>query len=675
MRIYNKKQVFKAVLLAGGASTLVMAAPAAAQNVDCEAFPNDPSCLGNAPGDRIVVTGSRISRQDYEANSPIVTVDEDFFQQSSTAAVEQTLNKLPQFVVSQSSTTSNNSENGAGLAGGDVQPSAVNTPGAATVSLRGVGSNRTLVLINGRRGVPTNASGSVDVSMIPSAALARVEIISGGASATYGADAVAGVTNFILKNDYNGIELDGQAGISQDGVGFEYQIGGIIGSDFADGRGNVSLAVSVNTREETTLDDNKFYHRLWDDPTNNVGATSWPFRTGISTQGNVPAGNFTSNYFAARGAPVPVPNSLFRFNVNPDGTLIAAGSTAYNNYLYRGTVATFKPWPGPDDGWIYKQTYLADGSLGAQFGIFTDTPLTIPQDKYNFLARGNYEINDWIGVFGDAIFSHTTTLTRADPGIITSQNDVFLPWGSDIYTGSFKWTGSIGSIATTADDVFRTYNNPYVPSSVIMAGTQYNGSAYVDPTPGNLADNPTNPAFKSQYGFLNCAGYTSNVGGCTQTEAFQQVVPADLQAALNARPLPNEDPLMIGYLPEDRATLGNTRVYQITAGLQGSVPGTDWTWEAFVSHGNSETITRFIGAASLERVRAIYTAPNFGQNFSATGNQVGGGGTRVGTGASTGTCTSGMNFFHNTSVSRRIASTPSVPKIPRVSKRARRLRR
>src|SRR5690606_30365815 len=166
---------------------------------------------------------SRIRRQDYEANSPIVTLDEEFFEQSSTAAIEQQLNKLPQFTVSQSSTVSNNSGFTAPAAQ-DIQPNAINTPGAATVSLRGIGANRTLVLVDGRRGAPGNASGAVDVSTIPSAAISRVEIISGGASATYGADAVAGVTNFILKKDFQGIELDAQMGINQQGEGFEYQL-------------------------------------------------------------------------------------------------------------------------------------------------------------------------------------------------------------------------------------------------------------------------------------------------------------------------------------------------------------------------------------------------------------------------------------------------------------------
>jgi outer membrane receptor protein involved in Fe transport len=89
----------------------------------------------------------------------------------------------------------------------------------------------------------------VDINTIPSAAIERVEIISGGASATYGADAVAGVTNFILKKNFQGLELDGRAGMAEEGDAFEYQISGIMGADFDDGRGNVSIALSTNKRE------------------------------------------------------------------------------------------------------------------------------------------------------------------------------------------------------------------------------------------------------------------------------------------------------------------------------------------------------------------------------------------------------------------------------------------
>jgi iron complex outermembrane receptor protein len=145
--------------------------------------------------DEVTVTGSRIVRRDFESPSPVVTVGSEIFEQTGSVAVEKALNQLPQFVPSQTMFSS-----------ADVQPSAFNNPGIVTLNLRGLGANRNLVLIDGRRPQPANASLVVDINSIPSAAIESVEIISGGASATYGADAMGGVTNFKMKRNFPGPE-------------------------------------------------------------------------------------------------------------------------------------------------------------------------------------------------------------------------------------------------------------------------------------------------------------------------------------------------------------------------------------------------------------------------------------------------------------------------------------
>jgi len=652
--------IYRALLLAGCAGTFAVASPAAAQGagqagagVNCEANPDDPSCVGgisegssSAQPSAIVVTGSRIVRQDYRANSPMVTVDEEFLQQSSTAAVEEQLNRLPQFVVSQSSTTLNtvSGTGGPTPAGTSIQPSAVSTPGAATVSLRGVGANRTLVLIDGRRGTPGNANGTVDVSTIPSAALERVEIISGGASATYGADAIAGVTNFILKKDFQGIQLDAQMGINQAGKGFEYQLSGIIGSDFADGRGNVSLAMSLNTREPLYQKDNPFYRKYWADPENNGGSgvllgVARPGITAIGLTPNqvnpatgvplaapgtgceyqvAPRGCVLNNYFA--GATPGVPNNTTAVYLNEDGSLFSPSSFSGANYDARGSVAFFKPWAAVDaqNGVFWKTT-----SAGTLYGISTNTAQVVPSDRYNFLARGNYEINDWIGVFGQGLYSNSTTYTQLEP---SAASDLFIPWGNGKYTGAVP-----GATPTSA-----TYQNPSVPSAVISTQSVVDGQIVTTYAP--------NPAFINKYqGILPCAtpgdpGY--NPTGCTNTEAFQSVVPETIQALLNARPNPNARVALAGMLPNPRQSYQDVTTYTLIAGFEGSVPGTDWTWEAFVNHGVARTISRQTGYYSLNRLRSVISAPNFGQNFKYTGNPYGNG-----SGATTGSCTTGLNFF------------------------------
>ncbi|MBO9518104.1 MAG: TonB-dependent receptor plug domain-containing protein, partial [Porphyrobacter sp.] len=582
----------KVLLLAGCATAVAVAAPAVGQ----EASGYEPE---EAEGDAIIVTGSRIQRQDFKSNSPTVTVDEALLQNSSTTAVEANLNKLPQFVPAQTPTL-----------GGDIQPTATNTPGAATVSLRGIGSNRNLVLVDGRRSTPANASGVTDISTIPSAAIERVEIISGGASATYGADAVAGVTNFILKKNVQGLELDAQAGITQQGDGFEYQLSGIMGTDFEDGRGNISLALSMNTREGSYQRDRKWYRDMWADPLI-AGAGFFNSAPAVVLSGLNPADpDVINGIFNQRPAGTPaLTGAGYNIFFNPDGT--AWTGTGFNQ---RGGAYRFNS--GALDGDPWKQT--AAGNIGFNN---TNLYLILPLTRYNALARGNYEINDWIGVFGQATFSAVNTYTRNEPGPITNGWDVSLPYGNGTYVGS-QGRQPNGSTLGTSN-----------PSSVILNGMQFGGGIYSDATPNDLSDNPTNPAFATQYGNqFACAA--NALGGCSNNDVIGQFLPAELQQILNSRTRParpgepgyNADPALNGtvsganepwqmstLMPDDRETFTDVMTYNLVAGLQGSVPGTDWTWEAFVNHGESHTFARQTGIYSLERVQTVLTSPGFGR--------------------------------------------------------------
>ena len=140
--------------------------------------------------DTIVVTGSRIVKQDFISNSPVATVEAIQFERTGVINTEDLLNTLPQTVAGLTS-TSNNPGNG-----------------TATIDLRGLGANRTLVLVNGRRAQPNGAAGIVDINTIPPALIENVEVLTGGASSVYGADAVSGVVNFILRDDFDGIQAN-----------------------------------------------------------------------------------------------------------------------------------------------------------------------------------------------------------------------------------------------------------------------------------------------------------------------------------------------------------------------------------------------------------------------------------------------------------------------------------
>ena len=210
----------------------------------------------------IVVTGSRIANPNLKSISPISSINSADIAASGTVKVEDLLNQLPQVFAAQSSTLSNGSD------------------GTASISLRNLGSNRTLVLIDGRRLMPGDPSTSAaDINFIPESLLKRVDVSTGGASATYGADAVAGVVNFVMDTDFTGFKMDLNNGLYQDGShnsfmqsvlnkkatsdGYGYPIGNVAdgdnfdgtlsyGTKFADGRGHISAYFGYRHAEAVT---------------------------------------------------------------------------------------------------------------------------------------------------------------------------------------------------------------------------------------------------------------------------------------------------------------------------------------------------------------------------------------------------------------------------------------
>ena len=176
----------------------------------------------------IVVTGSRIASPGAISASPLQTIGAEQIQQQGAINVQEVLLQNPTFGTPGISRTNSSF--------------ATQSAGVATVNLRNLGEDRTLVLVNGRRfvsGVP--GSNAVDLNVIPTQFLERVDVLTGGASAVYGSDAVAGVVNMIYKTKFDGLQIDGQYGISQYGDGADKQVNLLAGKNFADGRGNIML--------------------------------------------------------------------------------------------------------------------------------------------------------------------------------------------------------------------------------------------------------------------------------------------------------------------------------------------------------------------------------------------------------------------------------------------------
>ena len=191
-----------------------------------------PAMAQDADDDVVVITGSRIQRTDTVAPSPITSVDEELFELNNVVNTEDLLNTLPQLIPAFDA-TSNNPGNG-----------------TATVSLRGLGTTRTLVLVDGQRFVGSGAAQVVDLNNIPAAMVERVDVVTGGASAVYGSDAVAGVVNFILRDDFEGVEVSTSHEFSlEEGDAAITDVSVTVGGNFDNGRGNAVLSFGYTNRE------------------------------------------------------------------------------------------------------------------------------------------------------------------------------------------------------------------------------------------------------------------------------------------------------------------------------------------------------------------------------------------------------------------------------------------
>jgi outer membrane receptor protein involved in Fe transport len=197
----------------------------------------------------IVVTGSRIARREYSQPNPIVVLDSDNIEQSGETNLTEFLSEQPALIGSQTSTLSA----GSNLA--NAQQVGVNF-----LNLRNLGVDRTLVLVDGRRhvaGYPGTAA--VDINTIPTDLVESVDVLTGGASAIYGADGVSGVVNFVLKRDFEGLRVRGQTGISQRGDA-GYRFGAITGGqNFADDRANITLSYEFNEQDRFKQTDRLNY--------------------------------------------------------------------------------------------------------------------------------------------------------------------------------------------------------------------------------------------------------------------------------------------------------------------------------------------------------------------------------------------------------------------------------
>lgn len=195
--------------------------------------------------EEVVVTGSRIQRKDYVSPSPLVTTDMDDVTYSGRPSVDDYLKDLPQFAPG-TGDYSNDSNGG--------------TAGRATLNLRNLGAKRNLVIMDGRRLMSSGTDGAIDINTIPSLAIGSIEVITGGASATYGSDALSGVVNFKTRTDLDGFEVDAQGSTLDDKGDDSYKFGIAYGSDYAGGRGNLLLSAEYSDRGGVRFLERDFFN-------------------------------------------------------------------------------------------------------------------------------------------------------------------------------------------------------------------------------------------------------------------------------------------------------------------------------------------------------------------------------------------------------------------------------
>ena len=372
----------------------------------------------------VVVTGTRILKRDYSSPSPLVTIGADSLQTTGEVSVEQALSQQPQFNPGQ------NQFNQAG----NVQATATSTPGASEVNLRGLGPNRNLVLLDGHRGQPADASLAIDVDTIPAAAIDSIEIVTGGAASTYGADAMAGVVNFKLKRNFEGIQLDASYGETQDQDDRNTNVSALIGSNFNDNKGNVMLGVTYSNRTAVYVQNRPWANAANYDPNSAGGA--FPGFPGFNLIPYVP-GSLTA---LSPGFDVPsqaAVNSVFP--TLPPGT-VGNGTALYFNTAPTTAGATvFSPGGNPGQAAAYGYTgplapnykYLSNGSLATNNSP-AGTPLSSPLQRYSFFSTASYELSDWVSAELQGYFvRHSTFGAFGTPTPEVNQWGATIPYNSN----------------------------------------------------------------------------------------------------------------------------------------------------------------------------------------------------------------------------------------------------
>jgi iron complex outermembrane recepter protein len=312
--------------------------------------------------EKIQVTGSRIRSANAMSTSPISTIGEIEIKQQQQPEVERIIRNLPSALPGDGS----NVNNGSG--------------GAASINLRGLGRNRNLVLMNGKRMVPFNTSGHVDTSSIPTALIDRIDLVTGGASAVYGSDAISGAMNVVLKNDFEGVEFETGHSRTAEADAFTQNASLTLGGNFDDDKGNAVMSIGWLNRDPLLLGQRALGNLGIDTAS---GANYSNFLDGIAPTPPADPTCGGPNAVEAGGSTTTIPTRIALFGVPSVGGQFRDGGNIGSNC----SVFNFNPYN-------YYQT---------------------PAKRYSATALARYNINDEHTVFANVNYVTTSVDTQVAP--------------------------------------------------------------------------------------------------------------------------------------------------------------------------------------------------------------------------------------------------------------------
>ena len=352
--------------------------------------------------EEVVITGSRITRFEGDSVAPVLSLGAERLQQSGNTNMEDFISEVGALVGSSGSFDTQSS-------GGGAQA------GVNALNMRNLGNNRTLTLVNGRRHVSAIATGEplVDTNTIPIALVERIDVLTGGASAVYGADAVSGAVNFVLKDDFEGFSARTQFGMSDEGDAEDAFASFTWGTNFSDGRGNITASYEYRSQErlETFQRDYALFERQY--LQNNPAEFREDDDPNVPDRILIPPGSRQYTYTAPDG----------RYDIL--GTDIASGEV----YGYPSPIALTAEGTQFDEGQPVSGFAQIDGS-GTPTAYFSSS--LIPDlETHSFNLIGRYDLNDYATAFGEFKFVRSDAVNPRNSSFTTvlelSLDNPFIP--------------------------------------------------------------------------------------------------------------------------------------------------------------------------------------------------------------------------------------------------------